>query len=92
MLENIAKWGVNMKAKTFFKTGLNARSKALSSEIGKKLIDAGIKHAPELYALRASTIRNENVRAALDSDVPNYISKSNTKKVKEDLNNPFGGM
>ena len=56
------------------------------------MIDAGIKHAPELYVLGASTIRNENVRAALDSDVPNYISKSNTKKVKEDLNNPFGGM
>ena len=92
MLENIAKWGVNMGAKTFFKTGLNAGSKALSSKIGKKLIDAGIKHAPELYTLGASTIRNENVRAALDSDVPNYISKSNTKKVKEDLNNPFGGV
>ena len=92
MLENIAKWGVNVGAKTFFKTGLNAGSKALSSKIGKKLIDAGIKHAPELYALGASTIRNENVRAALDSDVPNYISKSNTKKVKEDLNNPFGGV
>ena len=81
-----------MGAKTFFKKGLNAGSKALSSEIGKKLIDEGIKHAPELYALGASTIRNKNVRAALDSDVPNYISKSNTKKVKKDLNNPFGGV
>ena len=37
LLENIAKWGVNMGAKTFFKTGLNAESKALYSEIGKKI-------------------------------------------------------
>ena len=34
-----------MGAKTLFKTGLNARSKAISSEIGKKLIDEGIKRA-----------------------------------------------
>ena len=73
MLGNIAKWDINMGAKTLFKTGLNARSKAISSEIGKKLIDEGIKRAPELWRLGTSKIRNKNVRNALNSDTANYI-------------------
>ena len=93
MLGNIAKWGVNMGAKTLFKRGLNAGLKALISEMGKKkLIDEGIKHAPELYKHGASKIKNKNVRKALDSDVTNYIVKETHKKAKEDLNNLFRGV
>ena len=73
MLGNIAKSDINMVAKSLFKTGLNARSKAISSEIGEKLIDEGIKRAPELWRLGTSKIRNKNVRNALNSDIANYI-------------------
>ena len=59
---------------------MNAGSKALSS--GKELIDEGIKHAPELYRLGTSNIKNKTVRNALDSDVANYIVQETQKKAK----------
>ena len=34
------------------------RIKELSSDIGKRLIDEGIKHAPDLYRLGISRINN----------------------------------
>lgn len=37
-----------------FKKGLDFGSRAITSEIGKKLIDEGIKHAPELYKISTS--------------------------------------
>ena len=92
LLGNIAKWRVQMAAKTLLKKGLNTESKALSSEIGKKLIHEGIKHAPELYKLGASKIRNKNVTAAPDCDVENYIVKETQKKAEEDLDNLSSGV
>ena len=92
MLGNIAKWRVNRAAKTLLKKGLNTESKALSSEIGKKLIHEGIKHAPELYKLGTSKIRNKNVTAAPDCDVANYIVKETQKKAEEDLDNLSSDM
>ena len=92
LLGNIAKWRVNMAAKTLLKKGLNAESKALSSEIGKKLIHEGIKHAPVLYKLGTSKIRNKNVTAAPDCDVANYIVKETQKKAEEDLDNLSSGV
>ena len=56
------------------------------------MIDEEIKHAPELYRLGTSKIRNKNVRRALNSDVANYNVQKTQKKAKEDLNNLFGGV
>ena len=81
MLGNIAKWKVNMEAKTLFKRKLNAGSKAIGSKIGKKLIHEGIKCAPELYRLETSKSRNKNVRNALNSDIENDIVEE-TQKTK----------
>ena len=76
--------------KTLFKKGPSTGLKALSSEIGKKLIDKGTKHAPELYKLRTSKIKNKSMKKALESDVADYIVKETQKKVNEDVNNLFG--
>ena len=82
-----------MGVKNLFKRGLNAGSKAINSEIGKKtLIDEGIKCAPELYRLGTSKIRNKNVRNALNSDSANYIVEETQEKAKEDLNNQLEGI
>ena len=62
------------------------------SDIGKRLIDEGIKHAPDLYRFETSKIKNENVRKALESDVANYIVQETQNKTKKDLNNLFGGI
>ena len=55
-------------------------SKAINSGLGKKLIDEGIKHAPELYKLGTSKIKNKNVKRALNSDIANYIVTETKKK------------
>ena len=72
--------GAKLGVKTLFKKGVSTGSKALSSEIGKKLIDKGIKHAPELYKLGASKIKNKSMKKALESDVADYIVKETQKK------------
>ena len=40
--------------------------KALGQDLGKQLIDEGIKHAPDLYRLGTSKIKNENVKKHLN--------------------------
>ena len=80
MLRQIAKWGAKLRAKTLFKKGVSTGLKALSSEIGKKLIDQGIKHAPELYKLKTSKIKNKSMKKAFESDMADYIVKETQKK------------
>ena len=47
---NIVNLGTKALTSTgLLKKGLDIGSKAISSEIGKKIIDEGIKHAPDLY-------------------------------------------
>lgn len=62
ILGNLAKWRGDLGAKTLFKRGVRIGSKALSSEIGKRLVDEGIKHVPELYRLGTSTIKNKKLK------------------------------
>ena len=39
------------------KKGLSACDEAINPDIGKKLVDKGIKHTPELYCLGTSKIK-----------------------------------
>ena len=78
-------------AKNVFKKGLDVGSRAITSEISKKLIDEGIKHAPELYKIGTSKIKNKNLKKALESDVATYIVEETRKKAqKTDASNLFG--
>ena len=72
--------GAKLGPKTLFKRGISAGSKALSSEIGKKLIDEEIKTAANIYKFGTSKIRNNNLKKALESDVANYIVQETKKK------------
>ena len=72
------------------KKGLGVGVKAINSDIGGKLIDEGIKYAPELYRLGTSKIRNKNVKTALESEVANYVVKEAQKKAAENIENLFG--
>ena len=82
------KFGVN----DLFKKGLDIGSRALASEIGQKLLEEGIKYAPELYEIGTSKIKNNNLKKVLESDVTNYIVEETCKKakIKIDPNNLFG--
>ena len=92
ILGNIVKLGPKLGARNLLKQGVSAGTKGLSSDIGKRLIDEGIKHAPDLYRFGTSKIKNENIRKVLESDAANYIFEETHKKARKDLNNMFGGI
>ena len=58
----------------------------------EKIIDEGIKHAPDLYKYGTSKMRNKKVQKALNSDIANYIVTETQNKAKDNLNNLFGGV
>ena len=72
--------------KHLFKKGLYISSRALTSKIWQKLIDEGIKHAPELYKIGTPKIKNSNLKKPLESDVVNYIAEETCKKAKNNNN------
>ena len=49
LLGNVLSLGKNLLTSEALAKGLNKGSRAINSGIGKKLINEGIKHAPELY-------------------------------------------
>lgn len=51
ILGNVFNLGKNLISSGALTKGLNTGSRANNSEIGKKIIDQGIKHVPELYKL-----------------------------------------
>ena len=61
--------------------GLDIGWKAISSEIGKKIIDEGIKHAPDLYSFGTSKIKNKILKRALDLDIADYAAKKGQKEL-----------
>ena len=50
-------------------------SKAINSEVEKKLLDHRIKHAPEVYKYCKSRVKNKTLNRALESDIANYVAK-----------------
>ena len=50
-LGKLSNLGMKFGAKNLFKKRIDVASRAITSEIGKKLIDKGIKDAPELYKI-----------------------------------------
>ena len=81
LLRTIARVGTKaLTSSGLLKKRLSAGPKAINSDIGKKLADKGIKHAPELYRLGKSKIKNKNVRKALESEVANYVVHEAQKK------------
>ena len=63
------------------KKGLDIGSKAISSEIRKKIIDKGIKYVPDLYKFGKSKMKNKNLKRALDSDIADYTVKEAQKEI-----------
>ena len=85
----LADLGIKLGVKNLFKKGLDLGCRALTSEIGQKLIEEGIKHAPELYKIGTSKTKNNNLNKALEPDVANYIVEEKQGE-KIDLDNLFG--
>ena len=67
------------------KRGISIGAKALNSVLGKRLMDDGIKHTPELCKFGTSKIKNKNLKRALGSDIANYAVKEAKKKAVKNL-------
>ena len=79
-LRKLTGLGMKFEGKKLFKKGLDVGLRAITSEISKKLISKGIKHAPGLYKIGTSKIKNKNMKKALESDVPNYVVEETQKR------------
>ena len=77
-------------SRQFSKSWVSMGSKAISSVIGKKLIDKGIENIPNIFKHGLSKIKNKNVQRALNSDIADYaISKETQNQAKNKLDNLF---
>ena len=57
MFQTIARLGTKALTSTWLlRKGVGVGARAIISEVRKKLVDEGIKHAPELYCLGTSKI------------------------------------
>ena len=84
LLGTLAKLATKALISTWLlKKGLGVGVKALNSDIWKKLVDERIKHAPELYRLGTSKIKNKNVKMALEPEVANYVVQEAQKSSRK---------
>ena len=87
----IARLGTKSLTSTgLLRKGLGVGARAIDSEVGKNLINEGIKHALELYRLRTYKIRNKNMKKAFESKIDDYVVKEAQKKAADNVENLFG--
>ena len=55
------------------KAGFDLGSKALGSDIGKKLINKGIDSIPNIFKFGASKVKNKTVNRALNSEIADLV-------------------
>ena len=73
--------GKNLLTSGAVTKGISMGSRAINSDLGKKLIDKSIKHASDLYRYGKERVTNKILKKVLESDVANYIAE----KVEENL-------
>ena len=64
------------------KVGFDLGSKALSSKIGKRIIDKGIDNIPNIFKFGVSKIKNKNVEKVLSSDIADMVVDEAQNRVK----------
>ena len=60
-------------------------SKAISSSLGKRLINKGVDSIPIISKYGVSKIKNKNLKRALNSDVANIMVHEAQKKLATNL-------
>ena len=68
------------------KAGFDLGSKALGSEISKKLINKGIDSIPNIFKFGASKIKNKTVNRALNSKIADLVVKEAQNRVIKKYN------
>ena len=76
-------------ASNLAKAGLELSSKAISSEIGKKLINRGIDNIPNIFKFGVSKIKTKNVKRAMESDIADMLLEEAVNRSKNKYENLF---
>ena len=71
------------------KASIELGSRALGSEIGKKIINKGIDSIPNIFKFGASKIRNKNVQKALQSEIADMVVQEAQNKAKNKYDSLF---
>ena len=71
------------------KLGISMGLRAITSVLGKKLIDKAIENIRNLVKYDSSKIKNKNVQQTLNSDIANYVVEETQNKAKNKLTNLF---
>ena len=56
-----------------FRTGLNLDSRAISSDIGKKIINKGIDNIPNIFKFYRSKVKNQRIKNVLESEIADLV-------------------
>ena len=67
------------------KAGFDLESKALGSEIGKKLINKGIDNIPNIFKFSASKIKNKTLNRALNSEIADLVVNEAQNRVRKKI-------
>ena len=55
------------------RTGLNLGSRAIGSDIGKRIINKGINNIPNMFKFGRSKVKNQRIKNALESGIADLV-------------------
>ena len=70
------------------KAGINLGSKAIGSDIGKKIINKGIDNIPNILKSGRSKIKNKNIKKALESEIADMVVGEVKSKARKKYDSP----
>ena len=65
------------------RTGLNLGSRAIGSDIGKKIINKGIDNIPNIFKFGRSKIKNQRIKNALESEIADLVVDEAVNKARK---------
>ena len=65
------------------KTGISLGSKALGSDIGKKIINKGIDNVPNIFRLARSNVKNKRIKKTLESEIADLVVNKAQNKARK---------
>ena len=65
------------------KTGISLGSKALGSDIGKKIINKGIDNIPNIFRFGRSKVKNKRIKKALESETADLVVNKAQNKARK---------
>ena len=68
------------------KAGINLSSKAIGSDIGKKIISKGIDNMPSIFKFGRSKVKSKNIKRALESEIADMIVREVKNKARKRYN------